>query len=426
MPVFGGSHLTSDAGWGCMLRSAQMLMAQALMLHYQGRQWRWSKAKPTKETINLSDYVTLSRKGGEDNLFSNSEDESIHRNIIRQFSDVESNPKMAPFSIHNLVQLSTGLGRSAGNWFGPSTAAFLLQMAWLNHTQAYAAEKSINNDSFLEDLAVYVAQDCTVYKEDVINICSGDKTSEFEQEGFAVMTSDQLDYSYSEEVTVDIEEGGTSWCLHQSKQNSTTTWKSVLILIPIRVGGEKLNPVYGDCLKNLLTLPCCVGWIGGKPSHSLYFIGYQDDHLLHLDPHRIQPGLDTLQDKHFPLDSFHCSVPRKLLITKMDPSCCIGFYLRTRDEFESWCYEIESYVTPKLDAYSPSKSCGNSGQTLHYPLFTIQMKSAGGSCAQRKSRDEDTDWVNMEQDAPTSGGATAKIGEARAEQKQDSEDFVFL
>ena len=410
-----------------------MLMAQALMLHHQGRQWRWKTAKQTKESINLSEYVTLSKKAGEDdNIFC--EDESMHRNIIRQFSDVDVNPKLAPFSIHNLVQLSTGLGRSAGNWYGPSTAAFLLQMAWLNHTQEYAAEeKSINNDSCLEDIAVYVAQDCTVYKEDVINICSGDKTADFEQEGFAVMTSDQLDYSYSEEVTdVDIEEGGTSWCLHQSKQNSTTTWKSVLILIPIRVGGEKLNPVYADCLKNLLTLPCCVGWIGGKPSHSLYFIGYQDDHLLHLDPHRIQPGLDTLNNTKFPLDSFHCSVPRKLLITKMDPSCCIGFYLRTRDEFESWCYEIESYVTPKLDdAYSsPSKCSGSSSQTLDYPLFTIQMKSAGGSCAavQRKSRDEETEWVNMEeQEAPTASGVPHQLrGESGTNLRPDSEDFVFL
>ena len=28
-------------------------------------------------------------------------------------------------------------------------------------------------DSVLKNLSVYVAQDCTVYKEDVINICSG-------------------------------------------------------------------------------------------------------------------------------------------------------------------------------------------------------------------------------------------------------------
>ncbi|OQR68757.1 cysteine protease ATG4D-like [Tropilaelaps mercedesae] len=80
-PISETGH-QSDSGWGCMLRTAQMLLAQAFMLHLLGRDWRWSAQRSTGII----------------------EDEhGVHRKIISWFGD-DADAREAPFGIHSLVR----------------------------------------------------------------------------------------------------------------------------------------------------------------------------------------------------------------------------------------------------------------------------------------------------------------------------------
>jgi Peptidase family C54 len=50
----------------------------------------------------------------------------------------------------------------------------------------------------------------------------------------------------------------------------------------------QVNPRYVPQLQTVLTWPHSIGIVGGRPSSSLYFVGYQEENVLLLDPHETQ------------------------------------------------------------------------------------------------------------------------------------------
>ncbi|KAM3656304.1 LOW QUALITY PROTEIN: cysteine protease ATG4D-like [Ammospiza maritima maritima] len=394
-PALPGSPRTTDCGWGCTLRSAQMLLGQGLLLHLLGRDWMWPEAPlepepggprrtrdprdgpgtprdgrdplgmdrgspgmdtgPPGRTLrppggrgtpwdgartpqNRGDpqngqgpprmdtgppkmgtgppRMDTERSGGARDPSGWARDppgqprdppgaprapreaERRHRAIVSWFSD---HPR-APFGIHRLVELGREFGKGAGDWFGPAIAAHLLRAAVESCTET-------------PGLAVYVAQDCTVYKGDVARLVRGEPDGETAGPGTPGAPG--------------MPGLGTPGAPEPEPP------RGLILLVPARLGGENLNPVYVECVKELLRLRSCLGIIGGKPRHSLFFLGFQGDSLLYLDPHLCQPCVDTARED-FPLQSFHCCFPRKMPFGKMDPSCTFGFYSRGTELGRLW------------------------------------------------------------------------------------------
>ncbi|KAG2452515.1 hypothetical protein HYH02_002754 [Chlamydomonas schloesseri] len=65
----------------------------------------------------------------------------------------------------------------------------------------------------------------------------------------------------------------------------------LLLLVPLTLGMDKINPVYIPQLQQVLSWPQSVGIVGGRPSASLYVCGVQDASFIYLDPHAAQPAV---------------------------------------------------------------------------------------------------------------------------------------
>ncbi|KAJ6792722.1 cysteine protease ATG4B-like [Iris pallida] len=268
--AISNSKFTSDVNWGCMIRSSQMLVAQALLFHHLGRAWR----KPS-----LTPY------------------EREYIQILHLFGDSEA----CAFSIHNLIRAGSAYGLTAGSWLGP----YAVCRTWETLARANREHDEPNIRKETLPMAVYIV--------------SGDGDGE---------------HGGAPVICVDV---AARICADFS--NGQFTWTPILLLVPLVLGLEKVNPRYIPLLRETFTFPQSLGILGGKPGASTYMVGVQDDKALYLDPHEVQSVVQIKRDNlEADTSSYHCSNVRNLPLDQIDPSLAIGFYCRDKDDFDDLCW----------------------------------------------------------------------------------------
>jgi len=120
------SDYTSDMGWGCMLRSGQMLLANALVYHFLGRDWR----------------------------INNKEKFEFYKGLIGWFMDFPEKP----FSIHKIALLGQKYDKAIGEWFGPMIISQVLKNV---------VEQSSECSNCI---GVCVSVDQSIYKDEVLKV----------------------------------------------------------------------------------------------------------------------------------------------------------------------------------------------------------------------------------------------------------------
>lgn len=341
---FGRAGLTTDSGWGCMLRTGQSLLANALINVHLGRSWL-RDAPPMRQLHFFEELagLALDASAEKESISEWREKRARHATYIKILSWFLDDPSPAcPFGVHRMAREGKRLGKEVGEWFGPSTAA--------------GAIKQLVSEFPEAGIAVELAHDGVFYLDEVRAAGrSQSPASPSQQRGKARCAAPSLDGRRGQ---------GVAW------------HRPVLVLIGIRLGLDSVNPIYYDSVKATFSFPHSVGIAGGRPSSSYYFMGHQGNSLFYLDPHNVHPAVPlryppstfpaavplhldvahrfALHDKddeeewwshaysEAQTSTFHCEKVRRMPIKSLDPSMLLGFLVKDEEDLADLCARIKA------------------------------------------------------------------------------------
>ena len=228
-PQMNPYEYTNDAGWGCMLRTTQMLLAHALQRLVLGKS-NWGIDWNVPLPIDLIE-------------------------MLKWFVDSTSSECL--YSIHHMVKVGIQYDKLPGEWFGPTTAA-------------QVARDLVNGQrGKTSRLSMYVPQDGVIYSDQVMELCTevDEKTC-----------SGDVGMEYSPTTGVMYDPLLNPRIEKRSKVDDKWT-TAILILVPLRLGLDSVHESYIPALQQVFTIPHCVGIVGGKRGHSVYFVGVQGNNI---------------------------------------------------------------------------------------------------------------------------------------------------
>ena len=340
-PQIAPYGFTTDAGWGCMLRSAQMMLAQALRMHYQTRDWR----PPQSLAKRRLDPFT--------------------RRVLTWMADFPSKSENV-YSLHNMV--AAGIARYQvlpGEWWGPGTVSHVLCDLCALYEEQHKKVLQQNDANFRRSFApgdihrpmfrVHVASQGTAYLESLEELMTTDANQKKEcKSGVVVQRANPLSHPLDPKHSQDE--------IPTSQQMEWDT--ALLLLIPLRLGLKSFNEEYSMALAHIFSLKQSVGVLGGRPRGARWFYGANSDgsKLFGLDPHTVQTAphrqivttnvgtkvrVIAFTDDY--LRSVHTKCPEEIPMSRMDPSMTLGFYCRDKADFKDLCSSIEKWKEEHVD-----------------------------------------------------------------------------
>lgn len=348
-------RITSDAGWGCMLRSAQMMLGQALRVHFKSRDWK-------------SHRLSIAQRRRETFL----------RSLLTWMADFPSSQDSNYYSLHNMV--AAGMAKHEilpGEWYGPGSACYVLrdlvhahetrimaiwkrrQQQQLRQAEEEEQQKTSDSDEApkkptayvstkpVRVFRVYVAPQGTVYHDAIRELMTKESRAQYEetkQQAQSAKGPKDVPEHPLETAAEDLKEEQ-----QEKVELEQLTWDTgLLLLIPLRLGLNGINEGYAKSIANSFAIPQSVGVLGGRPRGARWFYGAWEDgsKILGLDPHTVQNAprrrnakvngkvTSVVDISEAYLRSIHTTNQETVPMLRMDPSIALGFYCRTPQDLQ--------------------------------------------------------------------------------------------
>jgi len=324
---------TTDAGWGCTLRVGQMLLANALSIHFFGRGYRRRDAGPCVP-------------GGDARA------RDPHDGLLSWFGD-HPDADACPFSIHEVYRWGRGeLDEETGEK-KPGGVPGVVPGRWLGPCVTAQAMAALTNARRPGGMCAYVLAD-----EDGTFGGGAPNLDARKVAAFASEKARQLiagcgsadsngDESPSPKRT-GLRLPGAPFDARAEdavKNNATEDWAPTLVLVPLVLGIDRhVNARYVPSVAATLRVKQSLGVLGGTPGSSLYVVGAQDDRLFYLDPHTVFPFAESRNGGRFEIadvSTYACDDALHMDARELDPSMVLGFYCRARGDLDELCLELE-------------------------------------------------------------------------------------
>ena len=330
--IKNNKEYTSDCGWGCMIRSSQMILCRALYKIFKYKLNQKDNLTYKIVPFIMENYLNINEK----EYFGMND----YINKLKSYGKkdiVEIDP---PFSIHKICILGEKYGRACGEWFSD----FELPKIYNTINEVF---------SIIPDLSI-IHFNSTIELNTILNRCFKEKND--------LNNNLNNDNNIINENEIEID------------KKIYSMEKMGLIFVSNRLGLDNISPEYFPSLKNLFVCKECIGLIGGKKhsNSASYFIGYYENNLLYLDPHHNNPTVSVLDETS--INTYINKTLYELNLKTLNPAFTIGFLFRNIKEFKNLLLFFENIKKEENSCFGYSKA-SNNDKNYNEIINKISMKN---------------------------------------------------